>query len=280
MNSLVSIVMPAYNSERFIGAAIRSVLDQTYRDWELLIVDDCSTDSTREVVRSFADNRISLLLNSENSGAAMSRNKAIREAKGRWIAFLDSDDLWHPSKLEMQIGYMEKNGLSFTCTYYCCVDECGIISEDVITAPRCIDKKMMYRYCYPGALTVVYDSDAVGLVQVCDLRKNNDYAMWLQIIEREQLICLESCLAVYRRRAGSISSGNKVLLLQHHYFLFRRGLQCGRLRSLLYIGRNIFFGIAKKLMCRKKMDSLTKKAMSSLLHVCTEDVAKGWSCWQ
>lgn len=278
MNSLVSIVMPAYNSERFIGAAICSVLNQTYHDWELLVVDDCSTDNTREVVRSFADGRIRLLCNSENSGAAMSRNRAIREAKGRWIAFLDSDDLWHPSKLEKQISYMEENRLPFTCTYYCCVDEDGTISNDVITAPQHIGKKMMYRYCYPGALTVVYDSDAVGLVQICDLRKNNDYAMWLQVIERAQLVCLESCLAIYRRRAGSISSGSKVLLLQHHYILFRRGLRCGRLKSLLYMGRNVFFGVGKKLMCKKKMDAPTKKAMTNLLHVCGDDAAKDWGC--
>lgn len=278
MNSLVSIVMPAYNSERFIGEAICSVLNQTYRDWELLIVDDCSTDNTCGVVRSFADERIKLLCNSENLGAAMSRNRAIREAEGRWIAFLDSDDLWHPSKLETQINYMEKKGLSFTCTYYCCIDEDGIISEDMITAPQRINKKMMYRYCYPGALTVVYDSDVIGLVQIRDLRKNNDYAMWLQIVERAQLVCLDECLAVYRRRTGSISSGSKALLLQYHYILFRKGLRYGCIKSMLYTARNVYFGIGKKLMCRKKMDAPTRLAMTRLLHTCTEGAAKGWSC--
>ena len=107
---LVSIIMPSYNTAKYIAESIKSVQAQTYKNWELLIVDDCSSDDTDDVVRPFlSDERIKYLKNEKNSGAALTRNKALREAKGKWIAFLDSDDLWHPNKLEKQIEFMVKN---------------------------------------------------------------------------------------------------------------------------------------------------------------------------
>ena len=110
MDELVSIIMPSYNTAKFISETIESVLVQTYTNWELIIVDDCSTDNTDEVVKSFlSDNRIKYITNEKNSGAAVSRNRALREAKGKWIAFLDSDDLWLPVKLEKQIAFMKEN---------------------------------------------------------------------------------------------------------------------------------------------------------------------------
>ena len=110
VNGLVSIIMPSWNTAKFIGETIQSVKNQTYTNWELLIVDDCSTDNTDEIVASFKDDRIRYFHNEKNSGAALTRNKALREAKGEWIAFLDSDDLWAPTKLEHQINFMKKNG--------------------------------------------------------------------------------------------------------------------------------------------------------------------------
>ena len=107
---LVSIIMPSYNTAPYIRETIQSVLDQTYQNWELIIVDDCSTDNTDGVVASIKDDRIRYLKNEKNSGAAVSRNRALREAEGRWIAFLDSDDVWMPDKLEKQVSFMEKNG--------------------------------------------------------------------------------------------------------------------------------------------------------------------------
>ena len=116
---LVSIIMPSYNTAQYIADSIASVRAQTYQDWELIIVDDCSTDHTDEIVASFLeDARIRYLKNESNSGAAVSRNRALREAKGKWIAFLDSDDLWHPEKLEKQIAFMKTNGYHFTYTDY------------------------------------------------------------------------------------------------------------------------------------------------------------------
>ena len=107
VDGLVSVIMPSWNTDRFIGESIQSVINQTYTNWELIIVDDCSTDSTDNVVASYKDDRIRYLKNEKNSGAALTRNRALREAKGEWIAFLDSDDLWMPEKLEKQSNFMK-----------------------------------------------------------------------------------------------------------------------------------------------------------------------------
>ena len=137
MDELVSIIMPSYNTAKFISETIDSVLMQTYTNWELIIVDDCSTDNTDEVVKSFlSDDRIKYIKNEKNSGAAFSRNRALREANGKWIAFLDSDDLWHPEKLEKQIRFMEKNRCHFSYTNYIEIDEDGEPNGKYITGPR------------------------------------------------------------------------------------------------------------------------------------------------
>ena len=118
MSDLVSIIMPSYNTGKFIKETINSVLNQTYNNWELIIVDDCSTDDTEKIVNTIKDNRIKFLKNNTNSGAAISRNRAIKEAKGKWIAFLDSDDLWKKEKIEKQIRFMKENHYDFSYTNY------------------------------------------------------------------------------------------------------------------------------------------------------------------
>ena len=178
MNDLVSVIMPSYNTADYISESIKSVQAQTYTNWELIIVDDCSTDNTDEVVVAFlGDQRIRYLKNERNSGAAVSRNRALRKAKGKWIAFLDSDDLWAPEKLEKQIGFMEKNGYSFSYTNYEEIDMAGQKTGVKITGPKKITKTGMFNYCWPGCLTVMYDAEKVGLIQIADIKKNNDYAM-------------------------------------------------------------------------------------------------------
>ena len=146
MDELVSVIMPSYNTGEYIAASIESVLAQTYPNWELLIVDDCSTDSTVEVIRRYQDPRIILLKNKTNSGAALSRNYALREAKGRWIAFLDSDDTWEPEKLEKQLRFMQENGYAFTFTdYRICLN--GEWMPYINTGPDVVNKRKMYNYC-------------------------------------------------------------------------------------------------------------------------------------
>ena len=151
MAGLVSIIMPSYNTAPYIAKSIQSVIDQTYKDWELIIVDDCSKDNTDEVIKPYLnDARIKYLENDRNSGAAVSRNRALREAKGRWIAFLDSDDLWMPKKLEKQIAFMEKNGYHFSYTNYSEIDMKGDKTGVIVTGPKRITEAGMFNYCWPG----------------------------------------------------------------------------------------------------------------------------------
>ena len=196
MDELVSIIMPSYNTAKFISETIDSVLTQTYTNWELIIVDDCSTDNTDEVVKSFlSDDRIKYIKNEKNSGAAFSRNRALREAKGKWIAFLDSDDLWLPEKLEKQISFMKKNDYHFSYTNYIEIDENSEANGRRVTGPKKISRHGMYNYCWMGCLTVMYNAETVGLIQIADIKKNNDYAMWLKACKKADCYLLDEPLS-------------------------------------------------------------------------------------
>ena len=248
MHDLVSIIMPSYNTAQYIADSIRSVQAQTYENWELLIVDDCSTDDTDGVVTSFlSDPRIRYLKNEVNSGAAISRNYALREARGRWIAFLDSDDLWAPEKLERQILFMEKENCHFSYTYYQEIDEASQPLGVTVQGPRHITKAGMLRFCWPGCLTVMYDAQVVGLLQIPDIRKNNDYAMWLHVIDKADCYLLPEILAGYRRRRGSISNQSYIKLIKWHYRLFRHVRKESVCLSTVYTVGNLVFGVYKKL---------------------------------
>lgn len=244
---LVSIIMPSYNTAKYIADSIESVINQTYTDWELIIVDDCSTDNTDDIVKQFDDKRIIYLKNEKNSGAAVSRNRALKAAKGRWIAFLDSDDLWYPQKLEKQIGFMKENGYSFSYTNYIEIDEGSNPNGRCITGPKHISKFGMYNYCWPGCLTVMYDADTVGLVQIADIKKNNDYAMWLKVCRKTECHLLNQVLAEYRRgRTGSVSSHSVKTMIKWHYRLFREAEKQNVLSAAFNTARNMVFGFYKK----------------------------------
>lgn len=248
MHDLVSIIMPSYNTAQYIADSIRSVQAQTYKNWELLIVDDCSTDGSDDVVAPFlSDARIRYLKNEVNSGAALSRNYALREAKGRWIAFLDSDDLWAPEKLERQILFMEKENCHFSYTYYQEIDEASQPLGVTVHGPRHITKAGMLRFCWPGCLTVMYDAQVVGLLQIPDIRKNNDYAMWLYVIDKADCCLLPEILAGYRRRSGSISNQSYVKLIKWHYRLFRQVRKESACLSIVHTAGNLVFGVYKKI---------------------------------
>jgi len=248
-DDLVSIVMPSYGTAKYIAESINAVLAQTYRNWELIIVDDCSLDDTDTVVQPFlSDERIRYLKNEKNSGAAVSRNRALREARGRWIAFLDSDDLWLPEKLEKQIAFMEDNGYSFSYTDYEEMNAEGERTGIRVTGPRRITRTGMYNYCWPGCLTVMYDAKKIGLVQIESIRKNNDYAMWLKVCKVADCYLLDECLGLYRKgRTGSISTHSIKTMIGWHYKLFREAEKQGLVRSMLNTARNVLFGAYKKL---------------------------------
>lgn len=212
-------------------------------------MDDCSTDDTIRKVSTMRekDNRIHLYQNISNLGAAVSRNNALREAKGRWIAFLDSDDLWEPTKLEKQVRFMKENGYKFSYTCYAEMDGDGKDAGVTVSGPSKITKKGMFAFCWPGCLTVMYDREAVGLIQIEDIKKNNDYAMWLKVCKKADCYLLDECLAKYRRgRQGSVSSHGIMTMIKWHYKLFRDAEKMSVINSLWHTGINLICGFYKK----------------------------------
>lgn len=248
MQDLVSIISPSYNCGKYIYDTICSVQGQSYVNWELLVVDDCSNDNTVDTVNCFQDNRIRLIRNDRNRGAAYSRNIALKEAKGRWIAFLDCDDLWEPAKLEKQIKFMEDNGYAFSYTEYSEMDADGVLTGVRISGPTKITRSGMFAFCWPGCLTVMYDATKVGLIQIEDIKKNNDYAMWLKVCKKADCYLLPEVLAIYRRgRMGSISSHGISTMIKWHFKLFREAEKMGLISSLWHVGVNLVCGLYKKI---------------------------------
>ena len=255
INDLVSIIMPSYNCGQFVEKTIHSVQAQTYQNWEIVFVDDCSSDETIAQVQKIqvTDNRIRLFQNTKNSGAAISRNKALKEAKGRWIAFLDSDDLWEPDKLEKQIKFMEDNGYAFSYTGYQEIDTESKPTGRFVSGPNHVTELGMYAFCWPGCLTVMYDAEKVGLIQICDIKKNNDYAMWLKVVRKTDCYLLDACLAKYRRgRAGSVSSHSIGTMIGWHYKLWHEAEGLNSMKSLWYTGVNLICGLYKKIKYVRK----------------------------
>lgn len=256
---LVSIITPTWNCARFIEKTIQSVQAQTYQNWEMIIVDDCSTDDTYEVVKPYIDkdNRIKYRCNEKNSGAAITRNNALKIAHGRWIAFLDSDDLWKPGKLEKQLSFMHNHSLCFSYTNYIEIDENSKELGVKVTGPKKINCWGMYAYCWPGCLTVIYDASIIGLIQIEDIKKNNDYAMWLKVIRKARSChLLNETLAFYRKRVGSISNHSYMSLIIWHYNLFREAEHRSVITSIFCVFVNLCAGVLKKLLFVKNYNTL------------------------
>ena len=211
-NALVSIIMPAYNSEHHIEEAIESVICQTYREWELLVIDDGSTDSTAALVGAIAkkDSRISLVRFKINQGVAAARNKGLELARGRYIAFLDSDDLWLPEKLEKQIAFMDDNGYSFTFHSYRHFKDANV-SKKVVKVPKVLSYDDELRGNYIGCLTVCLDRSGLKSFSMPNER-HEDYITWLNIL-KDNHICaygMQEDLARYRIGNSSTISSNKL----------------------------------------------------------------------
>ena len=247
---LVSIITPCFNCAEFIGQMIESVMVQTYHNWELLLIDDCSTDGTEKIIAPYLemDSRILYHRNEKNSGAAVSRNWALRHARGRWIAFLDGDDYWYPDKLKRQISFMEKKDIHFSYTKYIEMDESGRETGVEVAGPDRITRQGMFAFCWPGCLTVMYDKSYIGNVQIANIKKNNDYAMWLKVCQKADCYLLNDVLAKYRRgRKGSISTQGYGTLIRWHYILFRKSESMGVISSAWHTGINLICGLYKKL---------------------------------
>ena len=247
----VSIIVPVHNDEKFIQKTIQSILDQTYQNFEVLVIDDCSSDNSVELIKHFNDHRIKLFTQSKNMGAAAARNLGLREATGDYVAFLDGDDYWLPKKLETQLDFMRRNNCSFCCSQY------YVVSQDdeklyLMDAPRIIGKQRMKNCCYIGCLTAIYDRRAVGLIQIDErLRKRNDYAIWLSAIQNVGFcLSIPEPLACYRINKRGISH-NKSSLFVWHYRLFRWQMRYNPPSSLYWSFVNCACSLIKKIKYRR-----------------------------
>ena len=201
IEGLVSIIMPSYNAARFIGESINSVLLQTYSNWELLIVDDCSKDNSVEVVRKFAniDKRVVLFSLEKNVGAAAARNVAIEHAQGQYIAFLDSDDVWDEYKLEKQLAFMKQYSYVFTFSNYYVMEENGKKTENIVKVPSSLSYHKYLRNTIIGCLTVIIDRQQTGDFKMPLIKSSHDMALWLLIMKRGfKAYGLKDVLAGYR----------------------------------------------------------------------------------
>lgn len=240
MRPLVSVIMPTYNCGEYIVDSIKSVISQTVSDWEIQIVDDCSTDETKEILGPILSREpnIHYFCLTHNSGPAVARTEAIKRATGKYCAFLDSDDLWLPEKLEKQIGFMETNNYNFSCTAYHQMDVIGKDLHTIMIPPEKTDYKKCIRLSNPiGNLTVMYDQEKLGKFEVPKIQKRNDFALWLQILKKTQYCYgMKEVLAKYRMgRSGSVSN-NKLAQAQFHWQLYHGIEEHGWMRSAYELG--------------------------------------------
>lgn len=245
---LVSIVTPVYNSGKYLPETIQSVLDQTYAHWELLLVDDCSTDNSFQLLEEIAscEPRIRLLHLPCNQGSGPARNLAIREAKGKYIAFLDSDDIWHPEKLEKHVAFMQTQDAAFSHTSYGFMDDSGkIIRETFHVSKVPVTFRMALMRTEISCLTAMFDVEKVGKMYMPDIRRKQDYALWLNILRKGfKAIPLDLELAWYRQRKGS-ATNNKYKLIHKHYIFLRHQVKLNILLSTKYTFLWIWNGLKK-----------------------------------
>lgn len=242
---LISIITPTYNCGKFIAETIRSVQAQTYTDWEMIIVDDRSTDDTKQVVEEFIkeDDRIKYHLLEVNSGAAVARTKAMELAEGEYMAFLDSDDLWTCDKLEKQLKFMQDNDYAFTCTAYEKIDEeSKPLNKRVKTIKKCSYNRLLCD-CPVGNSTVMYSVKKMGKFEVPNIRKRNDDALWLKMLKKEKYIYgMKEVLMQYRIRKASLSN-KKSDLIKYHWYLYRKIEGLSVFRSAFHVCWWIFLKV-------------------------------------
>jgi glycosyltransferase involved in cell wall biosynthesis len=234
---MVSIITPAYNVEHFISAAIQSVINQTFTNWEMIIVDDASEDNTCAIIQDFIaiDNRIKLLQHSQNLGTGVARNKGIKKATGNYIAFLDADDVWEPHKLETQLVFMEAHKIAISYSSYELIDEQGNALNKIVEAlPRVTFNKQL-KCNYIGNLTGMYNVDVLGKLYLPEITKRQDWVMWLKAIKKAgEARGIQESLAKYRIRKDAISS-NKMSLLKHNFNVYRKELKFSMIKSTAYL---------------------------------------------
>lgn len=239
---MVSIVTPAFNSERYIVKTIESVIKQTHKDWELIIVNDASTDNTVKLIEGFVekDNRIKLITHKTTQGPGAARSTAVNEAKGGYIAFLDADDLWKPSKLEVQLKFMKEHDANICFSSYELIDKQGNSLKKTIEALPSLSYKKQLKCNYIGNLTGIYNAKALGKLPIPKIKKRQDWVMWLNALEKAgEAKGIIKSLAYYRVRKDSMS-GNKLGLITHNYKVYREELGFGFIKSTIYLIRFLY----------------------------------------
>lgn len=222
-NDLVSIVTPVYSAESFLTETIISVVNQTYKNWEMILVDDCSPDNSADLINRLAekDSRIKYLKLKENSGAAVARNTGIANAKGRYVAFLDSDDIWFKDKLENQIEVMKNSNIGFTYTNYSMISENGELIKERIKLPKKLNYVGLLKNTAIACSSVIIDRDLIGDFRMPNVRKGQDTATWLMILRNHDYAYLvDEVLGSYRQVQNSISS-DKIGALKRTWNTYR-----------------------------------------------------------
>ena len=249
IHNLVSIITPSYNSQRFIKDTIDSVCAQTYQNWEMIIVDDCSKDNSAIYIKELIKDkkRIKLITLEKNVGAAQARNKALSIAKGRYIAFLDSDDIWLPEKLEKQLGFMQKKNYAFTFTSYIPISEDASEEYSVISVPLEIDYTGYCKNTIIGCLTVMIDKEKTGDFLMPNIKSSHDMALWLLIMKRGfKAYGLNEILAKYRLVATSNTS-KKYKAVMDVWKVYREIEKLSLFKSTWYFIHYVFNAIKKRI---------------------------------
>ncbi len=231
---LVSIVMPVYNGAKFIDDTIHSVLGQTYGNWELIIVDDCSSDDTLKVIKQFSSKKIKTVALKKNGGAAKARNCGIKKSKGKYICFIDADDLWQPEKLEKQLAFMKETGAEFAFAGYVFADASGRPNGKVVHVPATISYRQALKNTTIWTSTVMFDMGKLSKadIEMPDVRRGQDTATWWKVLKKiDKAYGLNEVLAIYRRSDGSLSS-NKLTALKRTWNLYRNVEHLNILKSL------------------------------------------------
>lgn len=247
---MVSIITPCYNSSKYIGEMIESILNQTYEDWELLITDDCSKDNSRDIVQAYCDKdpRIKLYVLNENSGAGIARNNSIKHATGRYIAFCDSDDIWLPNKLERQLQFISSNNYQFVFSQSLIIDTDGNLiglnkRKKVVTynSTKVIN--------YIGTSVAMYDTKGIGKFYMKPIRKRQDWVLWMDILKvTRKAYCQPEALGVFRANNPESLSGKKMKLPAYHIEIYNKYLGFPYPLAWLF-----FWGISLPCFLRKKL---------------------------
>jgi glycosyltransferase involved in cell wall biosynthesis len=244
---LVSVITATYNSEKFIEKTINSILSQTYKNFELIITDDCSEDNTLKIVEKFAakDSRIRYFKLESNQGPGIARNNSIYNSSGKFIAFCDSDDQWKPPKLQKQINFMIKNQVVFSFSSYEIINENSKYIGKVI-AKKTVNYNDMLKNNYIHCLTAIYDKDYFGKVYMPSIRKRQDWALWLKLLKKvEKGYSIQEPLAIYRKRNFSTSS-KKIELLKYNWAIYNKIEKFSFFHSIFLLIRFLYYYILKK----------------------------------